>query len=143
MPAVPMTTLSLDGTGQSPFVSGSRRQEQGEGKIRLLVTLLVTVAIIVVAIRIVPVYVDSFEFKDAIRHEAKYASIQHKEPDEVRRVLYRKAQELGLPVDRKEIRVSRMRSGLRISVKYTVPVDLTVHTIHLSFSYEADTFSVN
>lgn len=112
---------------------------RGGSRIQLLLALLITAAIVVVAVRVIPVYVRSYEFQDAIRSEAKFAGVQRKSAEAIREALYRKARELELPVSRQQIRVIPLRSGVRIFTSYAVPVDLVVYQTTLSFNFNADT----
>ena len=114
--------------------------EEGGGTLQLVIVLLITAGIILAVVRIVPVYVRDFEFKDAIREEAKMARIRRDEPPmAIRRRLFEKAQEVGLPVQPEQIQITPAGEGVRISVNYRVPVSLLVYTLNLNFDASADT----
>ena len=112
---------------------------RGGSKVQLILGLLVTAGIIVAAVRLVPVYANSFEFRDAIRSQAKFADVERKTPEAIRETLYKKAQDLSLPVTREQIQVTPQRTGVQIIVRYKVPVDLIVYRPVLNFSYSEDT----
>lgn len=112
---------------------------RGGSKVQLILGLLITAAIIVCAVRLVPVYANSFEFKDAIRSQAKFADVERKTPEAIRETLFKKAQSLELPVTREQIQVAPARVGVEIRVRYQVPVDLIVYRPVLKFDYSEDT----
>ena len=122
-------------------MSRAADKQFGGGRLQLLIILLITVALIVLAVRLVPVYVKKFEFDEAVREEAKFAAVREAPPPEVRLRLLRKAQELGLPIQAQQIRVTPSGQGIRISVSYTVPVQLPGYTLNLNFQISADTAS--
>ena len=116
--------------------------EQGGSRLQLLIALLIVAAIILAAVRITPVYVSSYEFEDAMRSQAKFAGVNNKPPRQIQQELHRKALELSLPLERKEISVTPAARGVRIAARYTVPVDLVVYTANFTFDFQADTGSV-
>lgn len=122
-------------------MSPARDRQLGRGRLRLLITLLITLVLIVLAVRLVPVYVKKFEFNEAVREEAKFAAVRDASSPEVRLRLFRKAQELGLPIQAQQILVTPSGQGIYISVSYTVPVQLPGYTLNLNFQTSADTAS--
>lgn len=114
-------------------------RQRGNSKVQLLLGLAVTAILIVAAVRLVPLYANSYEFKDAIRTQAKFAGVERKSPEQIRDELFKKAQELNLPVPREQIQVVGRRGGVTITARYSVQVDLIVYSPTLSFDYSADT----
>ncbi len=105
----------------------------------MALALLITAAIILGAVRIIPVYVRSYEFEDAMRSQAKFAGVEQKPPETIRRELLKKAQELELPVSGDQIQVFPRRGGVRISARYAIQVDLIFYKPYLDFDFAADT----
>lgn len=116
-------------------------KQRGGSRFHLLVALLLTAAIILTAVRIIPVYVRSYEFEDFMRSEAKFAGVRKKSPQDIKKDLLKKAQELNLPVTGERITVSPARNGVRITASYAMPVDLVVYTHTFSFDFQVDTAS--
>jgi len=112
---------------------------RGGSKVQLVLGLAVTAAIIICAVRLVPVYANSYELKDTIRNQARFADVERKTPEAVREEVYKKAQSLGLPLTREQIQVTPQRVGVEIRVRYQVPVDLIVYKPILKFEYHEDT----
>jgi hypothetical protein len=109
--------------------------------------------------QIVPLYIESYKLEDAARREARLASADWKSDATVQDVIYQKAQDLGLPVDRQEINVaSSIRdtpvsgvvavigtateiatvANVNIDVSYTVPVAFPGHTFYLKFHFHGN-----
>ncbi|MFQ5723359.1 MAG: hypothetical protein ACE5G6_02615 [Terriglobia bacterium] len=112
----------------------------GGSRLNLIVALVVIAAIILVAVRIVPVYVRNYEFEEAMRNQAKFAGVDRKPPEALRRELLKEARELGLPEPPKlRLTVIPAPGGVRISSQYTVQVDLIIFKQDLNFSYRTET----
>jgi len=79
--------------------------------------------------------VNAYAFRDYIEQETRFAALQKKDEDVVKRLL-RKAQELELPVQLKNIKVNRSPSHFDILVRYTVPIETPVYTYNWDFSEE-------
>jgi len=114
-------------------------KEQGSATIKTLIALVLVGAVIVVVVKIVPVYVNVYEFEDAMRQQAKFAGVERKDANAIREELYLKAQALKLPITRDQIEVSRRMGGATISARFTVPVDLIVLQRDFNFNLAADT----
>jgi folylpolyglutamate synthase/dihydropteroate synthase len=91
-----------------------------------------------VGIKAVPVYFANYELQDRMETEARFAVVNRKSPDEVRDVVFREAQARDIPVAREDIKVESNERGVRISVNYTVTLDLRVYQWQLHFNPRAD-----
>lgn len=125
----------------APRMAEYRRPERGRSRFNTLLTLLLTAAVVLVGVRVGPVYFHSYQFRDAMRSEAKFARVNDKTAAVIQRDLHRKAQALSLPLTRKQIRVVQQRLGVRIAARYEVPVDLILYRTTLSFDFSADSAS--
>ena len=52
-----------------------------------------------------PVYVNNYEFQDALESEARFAITNRKAPDDIRNDVWKKVVELQIPVDKKDIQI--------------------------------------
>lgn len=112
---------------------------RGGGKLQLLIGLAITGFLILGAVRVVPVYVRHYEFRDAMRTQAKFAGVERKSPEAIQEELFQKARELNLPLRQEAIVVSARGLGVHITARYTIPVDLVVFKYNLTFDESADT----
>ncbi|MGH9863344.1 MAG: hypothetical protein ACRD35_07970 [Candidatus Acidiferrales bacterium] len=116
-------------------------KERGGSKLKTLIALVAIAAVLIGVVRIVPVYVDAYNYEDSIRTQAKMYSVDRKPLDKVREELYQKAQELKLPITREQIQVSNAPGGIAIHSSFAVPVNLIVYQHTLRFDFSADTHS--
>ncbi len=118
------------------------RSERGGSKLQVLFALALTAALLVAGVRIIPVYIAAYKLEDEVRQKCKFAPVERKSPEVVREELVKTARDAGLPVSREQIQVAPIGgAGLRITIKYTVPVDLILFNINLPFEYTADSKS--
>ncbi|OLD65386.1 MAG: hypothetical protein DMF52_08355 [Acidobacteria bacterium] len=104
------------------------RDERGEGKLGTLVGILVLAMFIYLGVKIVPILINIYEFRDSIEEQARFAALPRHDDEEVKRSILRKAQELQLPVGSKDVVVNRSSSRIDIRVKYTVPIETPIYT---------------
>lgn len=119
----------------------SWKAERGEGRVGTLVGFSVLLLTVYLGYKVVPVLVNAYAFRDYIEQETRFAALQKKDDDVVKRVL-RKAQELELPVQAKNIKVNRSASHFDIAVRYTVAIVTPVYTYNWDFNeqYRAPLF---
>ena len=90
------------------------------------------------ALRIVPVYVDNYQFQECLNNTAVDATVRQPQPrpEDLQAEIYSKAESLGLPVERQDIKVS-VGQTVTIDVRYEVYVNLKVYTLALHFTPSA------
>ena len=114
-------------------------RDRGGSKLNLLFTLAVVGAMVFGAIKIVPAYFANYQFQDAIQTEARFAIANMKPADEIRDDVWRKAQDLSIPLEKKEdIVITVDRRNVSIATDYSVPVDLLIYQFELQFHPHAD-----
>lgn len=95
------------------------------------VGIIVVVALVLV--RIVPPYYNNYELQDAIVDEARMNTYTQKPVQEMQEAIFRKCQELDIPVTRDQVNVQREGQTVTIWLDYTIHVDLPVHPVDLTF----------
>ena len=105
--------------------------------LKLVVALGVIAVGVYVGFQLVPPFFANYQFQDAIQNETVLQSYSNKTEDEIRSTIYKKAQELEIPIREDQINVQRVGTGgsgsLTISVTYTVRVDLPYYPLDLEF----------
>lgn len=114
--------------------------ERGGSKLNLMFALAIMGAMIVAGWKMIPPYFANYQFQDAIESESRFAlsAYPKKSPDDILDDVSKKAQELGIQVNRQDIKLNVDRGVVDISLDYTVPVDLFVYQINLHFHPHAD-----
>ena len=108
--------------------------ERGEGRLKGILVLVVVVLGIYSAIKIVPAYVDEYQLSDKMQEQARFALVNRYNEDQIRDNVFKVVQDLDIPAKREDIKVVASNSVVRISLDYTVPVDLLMYHTDLHFS---------
>jgi hypothetical protein len=111
-----------------------RPSDSGIGSLKFIFVLLVLGTVAYVAVKTVPVYVNSYEVQDYIRQLAIKASVERVKPEAIQDQVVAYAVEQDLPVTRDDVKVTMHGGKVRIDMDYTVPVDLKVYTLPLHFT---------
>ncbi len=88
-------------------------------------------------VELIPPYYTNYELQDAVNTEALLSTNSSKTEDAIRDSVFKKVQELEIPITKDKIVVHR--SGLEgsgsvnIEVPYTVHLNLAVHPVDLHF----------
>jgi hypothetical protein len=74
--------------------------------------------------------------------QARFAVVNQYPEDQIRDTVYKTMQELDIPAKREDIKILASKSVVKISLDYTVPVDLLVYHIDLHFTPESENKSI-
>lgn len=122
---------------------GRKDGQRGGSKLNLIITLLILGSMVFSAVKVVPAYFANYQFQDAIESEARFAIANKKEADDIRDDVWRKAQDLSIPLPAKDdIKVSVDRASVSIAMDYMVPVDLVLYKFNLEFHPHADNHTI-
>ena len=66
-----------------PSATPPVNRQQGNGRLGFIITLAVFVSGIFAAVKVVPVRIDAYQFREALREEARYASV-HRQDSRIR-----------------------------------------------------------
>jgi hypothetical protein len=110
-----------------------RTSEKGEGRVGLMITLIIVGVAIFLGAKVIPVRIAAYEFRDVLREEARYGAVRNSDDIVTKRILD-KAAELEIPLDKKNLKVSRTPSQMVISATYEQPIDLKVTTYVYKFN---------
>ncbi len=116
----------------------NRKAERGGGRLKAIVWLLILAAGIYVAAKIIPVYFANYQLLDKMQTEARFATVNRRSDEQIRDIIYREIKDRDIPARREDIRVESTPRGVRISVDYTVTVDLQVYQLQLHFNPTAE-----
>src|SRR5438067_13754382 len=103
----------------------SRRTMAGTGRVGCVIWLTVLAIGVFIAFKIVPVKIKTSTFYDAMQEQAQFGSI--KGDGSIQAELYRKAQELQLPLKKEDIGVRRDMSYVYVEVHYQLPVEFPIY----------------
>ena len=121
------------------------RGERGSSRTNLVLTLAFLGATVFTGVKILPPYFNNYQFQDAVQSEARFAlsGYPRKTEDDIREDIWKKAQELSIPLKKKEeIQIVLNQGNVTISTDYAVPIDLLVYQFSLQFHPHANNYSI-
>jgi hypothetical protein len=119
-----------------------QRGQYGGGRLKAIAYTVVLVIGVYVAFKVVPAYVSEYQLSDKMQEQARYAVVNRYSPDQIRDNIYKEVQDLDIPAKREDIKVSATQQVVKISVDYTVPVDLLFYSTELHFSPSSEDKSI-
>jgi len=107
------------------------------GTIKMIFGILVIVTAVYLGAELVPVYYANYEFKDVINTEATLETYTTKPESDIQDMIYKKAQDLQIPLSKDQIKVARHGStgvgSLSIRAPYVVHVDFPGYPLDIHF----------
>ena len=112
------------------------RMQRGDGQFGCVVALLLLLAAIFFAYKVIPVKVRAAELRGVVVDEAKNAGTRSDQ--RILRSILEKAEQEGLPVDKESVTINRTANTIRVDVEYVVPVEFPGYTYHWNFHHSAE-----
>jgi hypothetical protein len=112
-----------------------RNGERGEGRAGFLITLAIFLVVVFVAVKIVPVRIDGYQFQEVLRQEARQAAVHRNDKVVIQRILDA-AEAMDIPLEKQNLNLRRTKVEVVISASYEKPVDLKVGTYTYRFRAE-------
>jgi hypothetical protein len=107
------------------------------GTVKMVLGIFAIVAAVYLCATLIPPYFSNYEFEDAIKTEAQMSTYSTKSEEDIRSTIFKKAQDLEIPITKDDIKVQRggnQGSGyVSIQVAYTVHVSLPGYPLDLHF----------
>jgi hypothetical protein len=106
------------------------------GTIKLFLGLFVIVGGVYVGAKVAPAYFENYQFQDAIKDEAIRDTYSAKSENDVRASIFRKAQDLNIPIAEDGIQVQRqgqINGSISVHAPYVVHIDLPGYPLDLHF----------
>lgn len=126
----------------APRLSASRRREWGEGRLKAIVYTAILLLLVYSAFKIVPAYVQNYQLSDKMQETARFAVVNRYNEEQIRDTIFKEIQSLEIPAKREDIKVSSSPAIVRISVDYSVPVDLLFYHMDLHFTPSSENKSI-
>jgi hypothetical protein len=97
--------------------------ERGEGRVGLLIALALLGIGIFLGVKIIPVRVNAYEFRDFVQEECRFAATRNNDAEIYKRIID-KAKELDIPLDKRNVTLERTTREMIITAKFEQPIDL-------------------
>ena len=114
----------------------AKRRQAGQGKLGCVLWIIFLAVAGMVAYKMVPVKIAASEFADFMNETAQFPG--HGSSDDIRKILFHKAQELDLPIKEDDIKVYRDRDRIKMDATYTIPIDFPGYTYMWTFHQSVD-----
>ena len=108
----------------------------GQGKLGCILWLLVLLAVIGIAAKLIPVKIRSAELYDYMEEQALFAGRTGTEA--LKRRILDRAKDLDIPLDKKNLSVVRRGGRIQLRATYTIPVELPGYTYNWDFEHFID-----
>lgn len=108
----------------------------GQGKLGCILWLLVLLAVVGIAAKLIPIKIKSAEFHDYMEEQVMFAGRAGTET--LRKRIMGRAKDLEIPLDKKNLIVERRGGRIRIRATYTIPVELPGYTYDWDFEHIID-----
>ena len=104
-------------------------------RLRALLGLLLVVGGVYVAYKLIPPYFNNYQFQDAVETEARENTFSGfpKTEEDIRNRVFKKAQDLDVPVRPEQIQVVKNGTEYIITADYTVHVEMPLYPMDLQF----------
>jgi len=119
-----------------------RRLERGEGRLKAILIVVLIVLAIYTAWKMVPPYVNDYQLADRMQEQSRYAMVNHYTEEQIRDKIYKEIVDLDIPAKREDIKIVANNNVVKISLDYTVPVDVLVYHADLHFTPNSETKSL-
>ena len=118
------------------------RAQRGESRFKAVAFTAIVVFGIFAAVKLLPPYIAEYQLADKMQEQARFGIVNRYSEDKIREIVFKEAQDLDVPVQKEDIKVLVNQSMVRISVDYTVPIDLLVYKTQLHFTPSSENKSL-
>lgn len=115
---------------------GKLHPRHGQGKLGCILWLLVLLAFLGICFKAIPVKIHSAELYDFMEEQAMFAGSA--KPEEIKKRILRRAEELELPLKAKDLSVEQHGGRIRMKATYTVPLEFPGYTHYWKFEHVID-----
>ena len=134
--------MHFDGTPERISIKHRGRSQRGAGKLKALAYAAILILAIYAAYKFVPPYVSEYQLQDKMQEQARFGIVNRYSEEQIRDNVFKVVQDLELPIKREDIKVSVSLATVKISLEYTVPVDLLFYSTELHFSPSSENKSL-
>jgi len=116
------------------------RKCEGKGLLGCAVFIVLMGVLIVLVIKLGPIYYSNFNFESEVKTEASRAGARFTDDETIIRDLMAMAKRNDIRLKRENIGVERFAGQIHIEVRYTVPVDFLFLKRDINFQIKASSF---
>jgi hypothetical protein len=118
------------------------RLQRGASKLTAILYTAFVIFGVFAAVKLLPPYIAQYQLSDKMQEQARFAVVNHYSEEQIRDTIFKEAQDLEVPVQKEDIKVLASASVVRISLDYTVPIDLLIYKMQLHFTPSSENKSL-
>jgi hypothetical protein len=118
------------------------RAQRGTSKLKAIAFTAIVLFGAYTTFKLLPPYMAEYQLSDKMQEEARFAVVNRYTEEQIREAIFKEAQQLEIPIKKEEIKVLASPSVVRISVDYTVPVDLLIYKMEVHFTPSSENKSL-
>ncbi len=128
----------------NPERGSSERQkaQRGGSRVKAIAYTAFLLMAVYAAFKMVPPFVSEYQLSNEMDEQARFAVVNRYTEEQIRDNVYKEVQDLDLPAKREDIKVTATQQVVKISLDYTVPIDLLVYSTSLHFSPSSENKSI-
>src|SRR5215472_17370511 len=111
-------------------------------KLKALIGILVIVGGFYYGWNMIPPYFHNAQFQDDLDDIARVATYNPRSDDELKQAVIKKAQSRDIVLKEDQISITRITSGIGISVKYRVHIEMIGHQTDLDFTANSKNMNI-
>jgi hypothetical protein len=111
-----------------------RSREGGAGKIKAIIVTAILAFAVYAAVKIVPPYAAEYQLADKIQEQARFAVVNRYTEEQIRENVFKVVKDLDVPAKKEDIKIEASQQVVKISMDYTVPIDLLAYHLDLHFT---------
>jgi len=104
------------------------------GKIKGFIGIVIVVGAFYVAWNMIPPYFNNYQLQDTLDDVARRQSYTATSEDDIKKIVVSKAAADDIVLKEDQVAVTRTASGVAISVRYRIHVEMIVHPVDLDFT---------
>lgn len=102
--------------------------QRGEGRLGVLVWIVLMGAGIFFAVRTIPVKISTMEFNESVDKQVQFAATTGTfNQEKLMKSILDKATEMEIPLTKKQVQIEPRSGELRVTVQYQIEIDLAVY----------------
>ncbi len=105
--------------------------------LKLIFSLAILGALVLVGIKVVPPYISNYELEDAVKTEALNSTYSTRTEDDIRDAVIKEARSHDIALTPKQVHVTRVggngNGSLSIEIEYSVPIDLPGYSTSMDY----------
>jgi type III secretion system FlhB-like substrate exporter len=118
------------------------RAQRGTSKVKAIAFTAIVLFGAYATFKLLPPYMAEYQLSDKMQEEARFAVVNRHGEEQIREAILKEAQSLDIPLTKDDIKVVASASVVKITVDYTVPIDLMVYKMDLHFTPSSENKSI-